>query len=74
MALCEVEEGDNGGLLVLGRIMRDDFLGTVEVFGCEFEGKLRTGWVSERQEEEERKKQTLGLLYGVSRCYRGWKG
>ena len=58
MALCEVVEGDNGGLLVLGWIMRDDFLGTVAVFGCEFEGKLRTGWVSERQEEEERKKQS----------------
>lgn len=40
LALAEVEEGDDGGLLVLRGVVGDDFLGTLEVLGGEFEGNL----------------------------------
>lgn len=47
LALAEVEEGDDGGLLVLRGVVGDDFLCTGEVVGSELErdlGEMRT-WV-----------------------------
>lgn len=40
LALAEVEQGNDGGFLVLGRVPCNDLLGTLHVFGVEFEGDL----------------------------------
>ena len=40
LALAEVEKGDDGGLLVLGRVVGDDFLCTLHVLGGELEWDL----------------------------------
>ena len=41
LPLSEVEEGDNGCLLVLGRVMRDDFIGACKILRSELEWDLR---------------------------------
>ncbi len=62
MALSEVEEGDDGSLLVLGRIMGDDFLCTLEVFGDELEGNLRAVWVREGHGAKRGEEADLGVV------------
>ena len=37
LPLAKVEEGNDSCLLVLGRVMRDDFIGTFKVLRCELE-------------------------------------
>lgn len=41
LALAEVEEWHDGGLLVLGRIPRNDLLDELFILGSEFEGDVR---------------------------------
>jgi hypothetical protein len=41
LPLSEVEEGDNGCLLVLGRVMGDDFIGACKILRSELERDLR---------------------------------
>jgi hypothetical protein len=40
LPLAEVEEGNDGRLLVLRRVMRDDFIGAFKILGCELEWNL----------------------------------
>jgi len=40
LPLAEVEEGNDSCLLVLGRVMRYDFIGAFEILGCELESNL----------------------------------
>ena len=68
LALAEVEKGDDGGLLVLGRVVGDDFLCTLHVLGGELEWDLLGA--ERRAIRRARDRRTLGLLYGVSRCCR----
>jgi hypothetical protein len=43
LPLAEVEEGNDGCLFVLWRVMRDDFIGAFEVLRCELEWNLEEG-------------------------------
>jgi hypothetical protein len=43
LPLAEVEEGDDGRLFVLWRVMRDDFIGAFKILGCELEWNLEEG-------------------------------
>jgi hypothetical protein len=43
LPLAKVQEGNDSCLLVLGRIMRDDFIGVFKVLRCELEWNLEEG-------------------------------
>jgi len=41
LPLAEVEEGNDGCLFVLGRVMRDDIIGAFKILGCELKWNPR---------------------------------
>ena len=67
LSLADIEEGNDGRLLVLWWIMRDDFIGALKVLRCELERNLGEGM---RQPENQDKvyENTPGLLFGLSLC------
>jgi hypothetical protein len=67
LSLAKVEEGNDGCLLVLRRVMRDDFIGAFKVLGCELERNLGEK-VRQLEYRDTRYKDTPGLLYVLSLC------
>ena len=43
LPLAEVEEGNDGCLFVLGRVVRDDIIGAFKILGCELKWNLEEG-------------------------------
>jgi hypothetical protein len=67
LPLAEVEEGDDGRLFVLRRVMRDNFIGTFKILGCKLEWNLEEG-VRKCNKKYTEYDGTAGLLYGLSLC------